>query len=539
MDILLVHPDGDMRERLEDAIIDELTDLQPVVTTARHEAGALAQIEGRPFDVVVSHLALPRDSKAIKDEDNRRGLALAQQLSGQDHNPVVVLIAPPEAVADLISEINKLQRCNLVVDRGDFIPELVAVISSPLGRAEPATPAGALVGYVKIKISQKRQISRIETWTTGSADPDYFEREFNFPADYIDLMTEISNNLPSSHGENWLRDYRTVGKMVRNIIKREPAIIGPLQALITKVQGLKNIRIIFEIDRQAHALPFEALLRWWDTDASQDFVLLSTPVYRSITTTGSLEKVRARPNPFNGHRAKQEPFNCLVIDASLGGTVENLRNTDGQRLVLPEMSNGFEECRNIVKWLKKTKARQHAIDEIELITLRDLAAPANTAPEPAFWREMTRLMTEKHWHLVHFCGHSLFNEETGEAHIFVPTDPGNPFGGRAINILRFAKLLDRTDFVYLSSCQSSERGFVFDLASKQIPAILGFRWEVEDDKALEFATSFYHKLFEAPEPGSLESAFFVAQSRMHQNYPTDRHWGSPMLVVQNVTEAHH
>ena len=73
---------------------------------------------------------------------------------------------------------------------------------------------------------------------------------------------------------------------------------------------------------------------------------------------------------------------------------------------------------------------------------------------------------------------------------------------------------------------------MFQLARKNIPAVLGFRWEIDDKKAHEFAIKFYEHLF--GDNKLLEYAFLEARKDMYFEYPHDRIWASPMLVMMKV-----
>ena len=134
------------------------------------------------------------------------------------------------------------------------------------------------------------------------------------------------------------------------------------------------------------------------------------------------------------------------------------------------------------------------------------------------------LEDEGPWHLVHYAGHSLIaNDEEG--YVFLP---GKNIP-EEVKIKEFGRFLRKAKvrFLYLSSCQSSKDDFVFQLASQGVPAILGFRWSIVDDKAKEFALKFYEYLFEYR---STDQAFLKARCYVHK-YADNPIWASPMLVI--------
>ena len=88
-----------------------------------------------------------------------------------------------------------------------------------------------------------------------------------------------------------------------------------------------------------------------------------------------------------------------------------------------------------------------------------------------------------------------------------------------------------TRFVFLSSCKSAKHDFIYHLAKHGIPAIMGFLWKVNDEKAKGYADSFYGHLL-SDEERSPEYACLEAKREMHAKYEDDPIWASPVLVMQ-------
>ena len=98
------------------------------------------------------------------------------------------------------------------------------------------------------------------------------------------------------------------------------------------------------------------------------------------------------------------------------------------------------------------------------------------------------VLLSKSWDLVHYAGHSHFEGDSGYL-FFPPKESGDlPEKVRIGNFA--ANLVPHTKLLYLSSCQSSEDSFVMALARSKIPAAVGFRWQVDDAHASEYALSF-------------------------------------------------
>jgi CHAT domain-containing protein len=134
------------------------------------------------------------------------------------------------------------------------------------------------------------------------------------------------------------------------------------------------------------------------------------------------------------------------------------------------------------------------------------------------------------WHVVHYAGHTHYDVEKHKGYLFFPKGGAHPV--EPISIGAFAlKLTDaETRFVFLSSCKSAGYDSIYQLAKEGVPAIMGFRWEVDDDKAREFAESFYRNLFDGGH-GALEYACLAAKMEMHANWECNAIWAS-VLVMQ-------
>jgi hypothetical protein len=101
---------------------------------------------------------------------------------------------------------------------------------------------------------------------------------------------------------------------------------------------------------------------------------------------------------------------------------------------------------------------------------------------------------------------------------------------------QLAEYLSGTQFLYLSSCRSADAYFVLNLVDQRVPAVLGFRWPVQDEGAHAYAKSFYDTLFnDALSRKFIEYAFLKAKRKQLDLNQQDPTWASPVLVMQ-VTE---
>jgi CHAT domain-containing protein len=131
--------------------------------------------------------------------------------------------------------------------------------------------------------------------------------------------------------------------------------------------------------------------------------------------------------------------------------------------------------------------------------------------------------------IIHFTGHSV-QADDGSVYLILPGR--NPGQLAPLAISEFASLARDAGvhLVLLSSCQSSTPDAVFRLAQVGIPAVIGFRWEVDDNEAPCFTAHVHRSLADAV---PLARAFHGALCEVRRTYPGSPTFASPMLVVQN------
>jgi hypothetical protein len=118
----------------------------------------------------------------------------------------------------------------------------------------------------------------------------------------------------------------------------------------------------------------------------------------------------------------------------------------------------------------------------------------------------------------------------GKGYLILPGEPPYPLDARF-----FAHLLGKTQLLFLSSCRSSEEAFAFEMARNYVPAVLGFRWEVDDSLVPDFVQSFYRNLFRNK---SIDLAFVAARKAVRELHGVKSQiWAAPMLVLQQPPQS--
>ncbi|UVC12306.1 CHAT domain-containing protein (plasmid) [Rhizobium sp. TH2] len=142
------------------------------------------------------------------------------------------------------------------------------------------------------------------------------------------------------------------------------------------------------------------------------------------------------------------------------------------------------------------------------------AAPSAQTPKPQ---------------IIHYAGHSIRADNDTTYLILPGRAPGDVLPLRVSEFAAWARKAE-VQLVILSSCESSGPEAVFRLSQAGIPAVIGFRWEVNDKEAA-FFTGQLHELLGKQVP--LARAFHAAGSAVRTAFPHSPTFVSPMLVVQD------
>jgi hypothetical protein len=252
--------------------------------------------------------------------------------------------------------------------------------------------------------------------------------------------------------------------------------------------------------------------------------MLRTPIYRTLSVSPSGGTRQSRRPLFE----EEGTFNCLVIEADVAGKV--IVPGKGE-IDLPELGNIDIEC----AWLEANLKDRKNQDEWGIANVVRINA-ASVPNNKSFSKHLEDTLAERKWHLVHYSGHSVYvpalEGPAGRGFLFLP---GSERPIEALDAGLFANWLTDTQFLFLSSCHSSEEGFVFEMARNYVPAVLGFRWDIRDDLAADFATKFYQNLFGFR---SIESAFVAARGNVRSAHGAQEQiWAAPMLVMLESRRA--
>lgn len=518
--VLMVIPKKEVRDFVIDILesccnaegihleIDKEESLQDALDRCRH---------GARYCLIVSHLQIFERRKTPLVEAQTLGLTLFQTLAREEISTPGILLTPEVDDEQLALAISFPHFC-LVRIGAQWAEHIRIIAARSIGLSSVVDAQAAAT--VDAPPQKKVQVDffiypNSDTWTM------VFKGEGNFICDPTPMLlkvnlakinqTRIKDVMIDKYRGNypdWKIFLNDIGEvLLREILLKNPDVLNYYNRLSGEVGGCENFRIRFVTGEDAYPLNLEAILVPGNQE-NEDFWMLKAPVCRRLNV-GDLRLYPLFENPNQKEMLRE--INCLVIKADVHGW-ENK-----SQIELKQSKNISVEARQLGQRLSELAAN-HTIGTFQSIPEGDTEC-TREAVEAA-------LKSGKQWHLVHYAGHSHYASDD-KGYIFFSRD-GRP---DPVDIQVFAQWLRqaRTRFVYLSSCESSKLKFVHELAKKAVPSVIGYRWDIDDDKAADHADIFYNHLFKEQ---SLEYAFLKTRQQVCQKCPEHIIWAAPVLMMQ-------
>ncbi len=488
-DILLIFDksDTDMAEVLQRELEDVFQDGR--IERAYDVAHAKRKLPGT-FDLVITALPLRADRESALSVDEARGIDLLSWMnsSGIGIPSLLITTSDPDK---LRSRLPELGRCYAIPSGSGMVQEAVRLAKQVAKKDQPKC--------LDIEI----QLRDAGDWTykvSGNGFPVTYAHESVLQIDRRELEDLRTFSGSVATAKNWTDVLHSIGGKLSEVMLRNGGFFGDVVEGLTYAGGEENARIQFTVIPEMHDLALEAVLC---PRHDGEHWMLRAPVYRRLLTE----------NPSTGGCLFQggARINCLIIEAQTSGLVED------PLVLLRPLTTIAKEC----DWLESFLGKTAATANIGQVTR--LPRPGDERP---LAQQVKEQLEAREWTIVHFAGHSHFSDATRSGYIFLPGAGGSI---EKVELERFGDWLLRATFTYFSSCDSGAGPFVFGLANRHVPNILGFRWEINDGFALEFSQTFYETLFGAR---SLERAFLKAQQKMYEVHRDDRIWAAPILVKQ-------
>ncbi len=239
-----------------------------------------------------------------------------------------------------------------------------------------------------------------------------------------------------------------------------------------------------------------------DDFTQNPFVLVNAPITRRMKVVSLRTAAQEAEVP----RAAK----VLFIRSQVG---ENPAGTTGSDTVaVPERDQAtgrtrikqveFRRLENIDRELNDLRALQAS--DSTIFSLEELDLSKERDPNGAEAVLMRRLAGNR-YDVVHFAGHSLTTKDALTLLVLPGELPGEA-EGMSVHTFAEGAAVTGARLVYFSSCQGSSADTVASLGQRSVAHVLGFRWDVEDERAADFARLFYSELF-GPRAATICGAF--------------------------------
>ncbi len=569
--ILIVAAHPDIREDLRSSVLKALASLEgetlpskpeksPLIVEshALDEARQNLEADGPDFDLVVTSLQIPRDRGAQRDDNLDLGLDLARAWASADNTTANVLIvtaygASQSHMPRLLTELSGLRRVDLLIPEQNPEEVVANILRRRWASVEPGAAADedeAGVDYPDVVV-EIDLTGRLPSYVILLGSLIQAHGELIVSSKKLERLTTLSGLLKKE--SNWVPVMRIVGEeLFDELLSKNHSFLGQLQEAARGRPDTVHYR--FKLNRRTYQILFEAMVPRNEEaeDDPRDFWMLKTPLTRRLGPLGGARaSVVDEPFPLCLPQDERQPLNCLIIEADVHSETPFeaafFRNPPPQAPLpdhFPALWPPLRNVRNEAAWLsaklseRSGKASNGAVSVGRVMRINPRTARELDPSATSFCQVLMDHLANDHWHLVHFAGHSWYEDgyvdpmtrRSGRGWLFFPPIRQ---GGKieAVTAEQFAGLWrHRPEFVYLSSCHSSRDDVVFELGRSDIRAIVGFRWDIDDDQAFEYAREFYSGLLLRGD--RVERAFLKARQKLFEESRTNKSWAAATLVLE-------
>jgi hypothetical protein len=503
MNVLLVIPNDELATVFAKNVSQTLgSSASSSIGVKKNEKDAYAAIsrgtKKGPYDLLIVALDIPADSAAPLNLAQQNGASLLRRIR-EDSLTTPAILVVDNIDNQLFGLVTQLEPCSLVVKTGEKWEEnLIRQIQkhSPAAPKTTVQDTHSNVSRVDIFLNFERDpgnwgnYSMIGAWNIGI-------RPLKVNALKFQKLVGRSWRAGLLEPPEWQDAFVDVGEtLLDELFANNWTFAQDFRTLVDRAGGAENVKIRFVVEPRTHPIALEALL-----NEHKEYYMLRSPIYRKAYINGEENLLSSFDNIIWTDRK------CLIIQAATEGSAPSAASELGK----------LEHAEIEARWLERfLKGNGVYVERLN-----------GSRRASASWENVKKRLANEKWDMVHYIGHSVYEPRRGEkASVFFPgrTGPEAVSGDEFALNLREAG----TRFVYMSSCCSS--AFAFDLASKRIASIVAFRWDIDDDKAVEHTKRFYGKLIGERRP--MEFAFLDVRRELHGAYGDNRIWASSVLVTQ-------
>jgi hypothetical protein len=413
-------------------------------------------------------------------------------------------------------------------------------------RSSRQSEGGATYAVLEVELPSKVQFAtiRLEVHKNGRIEteqPELLNLKQRAVNELIAASQKLKNKLSDALDDDdaWARYHKLWEAEYRALAKRVARLFWPTYFAVlygrAYAEGDGNVRLRFNLERPLFDGLWEAIF----DSLGQRFLLLDNTITRRARQPGVSES--PDPDETSIHIGKRD-LNVLVIrsDVKEGPDPEGPDDQlwrefwNGQKPLreLRHLADEVEELRAL-----KRSSGQTADDDAPkpLVNVDVLRGPRRWGKPWSLADLVERKLKDpsRRYDIVHFAGHALFDDSSkssdGRGYLVFSGYPAP----HAVPVAKVASWLEKSQvqLVYLSCCRSSAAAAAVEFARKKVPMTIGFSWNLEDKKAVDFSKYFYHELL----ANNLKVCHAMRETRrklFEEHDKGDPIWASPVLVAQ-------
>jgi CheY-like chemotaxis protein len=330
----------------------------------------------------------------------------------------------------------------------------------------------------------------------------------------VDVPTYDRDAKNAFASKDWRPSVVGLGKrLFSEVFGAHPNVLGEYRGALEASH--QELQVCFEASPGDIRLPLEFL---YDKsgDGGDDFMIRNHPMYRSV------QGIRPRTNPIcprflNEFAKSGQKLRVLLLGSNTGdlGAVDQ-EVADLKELIQREFNNVGVRV-EVPTCLQTNEATIYKVREV---------------------------LAKNRFHILHYAGHSSYEEDRPERSGLWFWENPNAKGQREIltaNELRDLLPSSGVQLVYLNSCYGTATGGPDQLAKNfclglahailcaGVSSVLGHHFPVPDHGAAVLASKFYHALADC---GHLSTALYRARREVSTQHSTNSAWLSPVLLQQ-------
>ena len=322
----------------------------------------------------------------------------------------------------------------------------------------------------------------------------------------IDKYSRYADNLPKLKAD-WRSEAKRIGTdLFEALISKHSDISSVYFQAMGAVLANKDLHIKMLSNREFLRVPLECLF------ANGEYLCLQHPLVRTIEAV-VVRKQPVSPSFFNRLHSEGETLRILIIGA----------NTDPPIAGVDREVQALETCLH------------------DAFTSKGIKTSVNVIPsDDATYDNVRHAIKDSAYHIVHYCGHGSYDAGATERSCLHLWEDTRKDRTRPLPAAELKSLVGGSDirFIYLSCCLGTATGaqkqlldgdflgIADALIQAGIPSVLGFRWPVADDGAVQLAVTFYDTL---ARDGRLDFSLLEARKLIKRD---DLTWLSPVLIAQ-------